>query len=209
MKRNTKEDILLASLNLFAHAGYDGVTMRDIAEQVGIRQSSIYKHFEGKQEIFDNLVERMDTEYREKLGEMRLAFGDSDKRAEQYIGKKLSDMAEIGVAMFKYWTQDEYASLFRKMLTIEQYHNSEIADLYDKYFLSGIIHFQSDIISHLVENGFFKQGNYRLMAMEFFGPIFFMITAYDVGQNKDDFEELIREHVKKFGKTHTVSVMED
>lgn len=209
MKRNTKEDILLAALNLFAYAGYDGVTMRDIAERVGIRQSSIYKHFEGKQEIFDNLVERMDTEYREKLGEMRLAFDDSDKRAEQYIGKKLSDMAEIGVAMFRYWTQDEYASLFRKMLAIEQYHNSEIADLYDKYFLCGIIQFQSDIISHLVENGFFKQGNYRLMAMEFFGPIFFMITAYDVGQDKDDYEELIREHVKKFGKEHTVSVMED
>lgn len=209
MKRNTKEDILLASLNLFAHSGYDGVTMRDIAEQVGIRQSSIYKHFEGKQQIFDKLVERMDKEYREKLGEMRLAFGDSNKRAEQYIGKKLSDMAEIGVAMFKYWTQDEYASLFRRMLTLEQYHNPEIASLYDKYFLSGIIHFQSDIISHLVESGFFKQGNYRLMAMEFFGPIFFMITAYDTGKGRDDFEELIREHIKKFGKTHAVSVMED
>ena len=209
MKRNTKEDILLASLNLFAHAGYEGVTMRDIAEQVGIRQSSIYKHFEGKQEIFDSLVERMDTEYRKKFGEMRLTFGDSDKRAEQYISKKLSDMAEIGVTMFKYWTQDEYASLFRKMLTIEQYHSSEIAKLYDKYFLSGIIHFQSEIISYLVENGFFKQGDYRLMAMEFFGAIFFMITAYDVGQDNDDFEELIREHVKKFAKTHAVSVMED
>ena len=209
MKKNTRENILLTSLKLFAHAGYDGVTMRDIAGQVGIRQSSIYKHFEGKQEIFNSLVERMDTEYREKLTQMSLAFGDSDKRAEQYIGKKLSDMAEIGVTMFKYWTQNKYASLFRKMLTIEQYHNLEIANLYDKYFLSGIINFQSDIISHLVENNFFKQGDYRLMAMEFFGPIFYMINAYDVVQDREEFEKLIREHIKKFGKAHAVSIKED
>jgi len=151
----------------------------------------------------------MDTEYREKLTQMSLAFGDSDKRAEQYIGKKLSDMAEIGVTMFKYWTQNKYASLFRKMLTIEQYHNLEIANLYDKYFLSGIINFQSDIISHLVENNFFKQGDYRLMAMEFFGPIFYMINAYDVVQDREEFEKLIREHIKKFGKAHAVSIKED
>ena len=63
MKRNTKEEILMESLRLFAYSGYSGVTMRDIAEKVGIRQSSLYKHFTGKQEIFDSIVERMDAEY--------------------------------------------------------------------------------------------------------------------------------------------------
>lgn len=37
MKRNTKEDILIAALNLFAEKGFDGVSVRDIAEEVGIR----------------------------------------------------------------------------------------------------------------------------------------------------------------------------
>ena len=42
-KRNTKETILFESLKLFADKGYDGVTVRDIAAEVGIKQSSLYK----------------------------------------------------------------------------------------------------------------------------------------------------------------------
>ena len=58
-KRNTKELILLEALKLFADKGYEGVSVRDIAAEVGIRQSSLYKHFESKQDIFDTLVETM------------------------------------------------------------------------------------------------------------------------------------------------------
>ena len=54
-KRNTKESILLKALELFADRGYEGVSVRDIAAEVGIRQSSLYKHFAGKQDIFDTL----------------------------------------------------------------------------------------------------------------------------------------------------------
>ena len=36
-KRNTKETILFESLKLFADKGYDGVTVRDIAAEVGIK----------------------------------------------------------------------------------------------------------------------------------------------------------------------------
>jgi len=47
-KRNTKETILFESLKLFADKGYDGVTVRDIAAEVGIKQSSLYKHYKKK-----------------------------------------------------------------------------------------------------------------------------------------------------------------
>ncbi|MDD2957372.1 MAG: TetR/AcrR family transcriptional regulator [Lachnospiraceae bacterium] len=209
MKRNTKEEILIESLRLFAQSGYNGVTMRDIAGSVGIRQSSLYKHFAGKQEIFESIVERMDAEYKAKLDKMRLASGnDSVQRAEQYAKKTLTAIADIGEALFKYWTQDEYASLFRKMLIVEQYRNPKLAALYQKYFLSGVIKFQEEIISSLIGKGFFKKGNPELLAMEFQGPIFLMITAYDTAENKTAFVELVREHVKNFGRQHAICVEE-
>lgn len=208
MKRNTKEEILMESLRLFAYSGYNGVTMRDIAGKVGIRQSSLYKHFAGKQEIFDSIVERMDAEYKSELDKIKLVPCDGDKRAEQYIQKTLNSMADIGEALFQYWTQDEYASLFRKMLIVEQYHNSDLAVIYNKYFLSGIIDFQETIVSHLIEKGFFKQGNPRLLAIEFYGPFFLMIAAYDIEKDNVAFKELMREHVKSFGKSHAVFVEE-
>ena len=62
-RRNTKEDILQASLRLFARAGFEATGMREIAAAVGIQPASVYKHFAGKQAILDAIVERMDERY--------------------------------------------------------------------------------------------------------------------------------------------------
>lgn len=38
----TKEKIVETALDLFSQRGYDGVSVRDIARAVGIRESSLY-----------------------------------------------------------------------------------------------------------------------------------------------------------------------
>lgn len=52
---STREKILNESLDLFAENGYHGTSMRKIAKAVGIKGSSIYNHFSGKEEIFSEL----------------------------------------------------------------------------------------------------------------------------------------------------------
>ena len=44
----TKARILWEALELFSSKGYKGVSVRDIAGAVGIRESSLYNHFKGK-----------------------------------------------------------------------------------------------------------------------------------------------------------------
>ena len=48
---NTKEKIFDVSLDLFSKKGYDSVSLREIAEEVGIRKSSIYSHYSSKEAI--------------------------------------------------------------------------------------------------------------------------------------------------------------
>jgi AcrR family transcriptional regulator len=48
---DTKKEILEASGLLFARHGYDGTSVVDIARIVGIKDASIYNHFDSKQEI--------------------------------------------------------------------------------------------------------------------------------------------------------------
>ena len=38
---------------------------------------------------------------------------------------------------FRFWTEDEFASGFRKMLTLEQYRNEEMAELYSQCIVTG------------------------------------------------------------------------
>ncbi|NDJ22238.1 TetR family transcriptional regulator [Nostoc sp. B(2019)] len=44
---------------LFRTRGYNAVTMRDIACEVGIRQASLYYHFASKEQLFVAVTERM------------------------------------------------------------------------------------------------------------------------------------------------------
>ena len=49
----TKRQILDSAYHLFAKNGYRGSSLRDIAEQAGIKAASIYNHFKSKEEIFE------------------------------------------------------------------------------------------------------------------------------------------------------------
>src|SRR3712207_7171292 len=48
--------ILSTSARLFATSGYDGTSMRDIADACGISKSLLYHHFADKDEIFARIA---------------------------------------------------------------------------------------------------------------------------------------------------------
>ena len=45
------------ALNHFALYGYEGASLQQIAEEVGIKKPSIYAHFKGKDDLFLNVVQ--------------------------------------------------------------------------------------------------------------------------------------------------------
>lgn len=58
MKLATRDRILDISERLFAEKGFEATTLRDIAREVGIQNPSLYKHFESKAEIYENVLDR-------------------------------------------------------------------------------------------------------------------------------------------------------
>ena len=56
---NTKERILDEALTLFSEKGYTNVFVGEIAERVGIKAPSLYKHYKNKQAIFDAIIGEM------------------------------------------------------------------------------------------------------------------------------------------------------
>ena len=56
MKVNNRDKIFDVSIDLFSKFGYDGVSVRQIAGEVGIKESSIYNHYNSKEAILDSIL---------------------------------------------------------------------------------------------------------------------------------------------------------
>lgn len=56
-KTSTRQTILSISIELFAQSGYANVSVRDIAQAVGIKPASLYYHFSNKQTLYLACIE--------------------------------------------------------------------------------------------------------------------------------------------------------
>ena len=216
-RRNTKEDILQASLRLFARAGFEATGMREIAAAVGIQPASVYKHFAGKQAILDAIVERMDERYDLTAAAIGMPEGGMDEQTRGYAATPVAQMADLGEAMFRYWTEDEFATLFRQMLTVEQYRTPELGALYRRYFIETPLAWQEGLFASMMEAGAFMRDDPRLLALEFFAPLMLLIQAADGDVKRaekgiiyiDERERLVdlaRQHVTRFGERHACAL---
>ena len=54
--RSRKKEIIDVASQLFKEKGYNAVSMRDIAQEMGIKAASLYNHITGKQEILSTII---------------------------------------------------------------------------------------------------------------------------------------------------------
>ncbi len=57
-----RDEIVAAATQLFAEKGYEGASMSDLAERVGLRKASLFHHFTSKEELREAVLERLITE---------------------------------------------------------------------------------------------------------------------------------------------------
>jgi AcrR family transcriptional regulator len=68
---DTRAAIQHTALELFTSKGYEATSMREIADDLGIKKASLYYHFKGKEDILNSLFERRGDEADELLGWVR------------------------------------------------------------------------------------------------------------------------------------------
>ena len=71
--------------------------------------------------------------------------GEEVDMPEKYDEISLKDFAGYSKSMFLYWTEDDFASSFRKMLTLEQFRSEEMQQLYQQYLVSGPSEYVKDL----------------------------------------------------------------
>ena len=103
---DTKERILQTALELFAHKGYEAVSVSDIAGALGLTKGALYRHFESKQAIFDGILARMERHDAQEARDHDLPEGTVEEDRSAYEAASLDDIIEFSKTMFRYWTED-------------------------------------------------------------------------------------------------------
>jgi len=194
---STKEMIIYVALDLISIDGYEGVSVRDIAKRVGVRESALYKHYKNKQDIFNSCVkvfgERMEGVRRQLMlpgtGETFVDYKDMN---EEMLVRNVQ-------RLFLFYLRDEVASKFRRILMMERYRNNDAEELYQSIFVDGAINYEKAVFEKLMEIGVLKMQDAYIMAVDFYSPILFLLQKYDnkEAQDKEALEE-IRNHIVNF-----------
>ncbi|MEA1890555.1 MAG: TetR/AcrR family transcriptional regulator [Pseudomonadota bacterium] len=88
---NTAQIILNKAIPLFASSGYAGVSMRDIANEVGISGAALYHHYPDKQSLY---VAAMEHAFTDKAAGIASAL-DSNGTAIDRLGRFITSFTEL------------------------------------------------------------------------------------------------------------------
>lgn len=200
---NTRASIIYQALSLFSDRGYEGVSMRDIASAVGIKAASIYNHFKSKEDIFHSIFDEMTKRFELMAAQMQIPLGEMDTVAEKYINVTEETLVTISKSMFLYFLKDDFASKFRRMLTIEQFRSTHAAEVFQSFFVDGVIHYQQALFDSMIKKGGFIECDPSIMALHFYSPIFLLLSKYDqLPCKENEALDALEKHVKQFSAVY-------
>ena len=191
---STKERILDAALTLFAENGYDGTSVEQIANIVGIKAPSLYKHYKGKEDILNALIDSAETWYEEMFGSEN-NIGEVPQSREEFI--KMT-MERISFTM-----RDPIIRKTRILLVQEQFRNERISEATTRHQLDGIQRMSAKIIEGRMDEGIVKSDDSDLLAAELTAPVVLQIARSDrQPQCEEECMEYIEKHLRHFCKVY-------
>ena len=187
---STKERILEEALTLFAKNGYDGTGVDLIAERVGIKGPSLYKHYKGKEDILNALIDSAEERYEEYFGSEE-NIGRLPKNKEEFVKRT---MERISFTM-----HDPMIRKIRMFLVQEQFRNERLAEVTTKHQLFGVQRMYSRIIRELMDEGLVVNDDPDLLAEELTAPAVLLVARFDrQPQHEKEILDEMEKHIRHF-----------
>ena len=195
---NTKKEILNAALDLFSVQGFEATSISQIANAVGIRKASLYSHFENKQAILVAIVKEVLERYAEHSIFALANWDDPD------FTKDKQDMTpDAAVQMIqgqlRYILHDPAISRARKMLTIEQFQNADLAKLQTRQNYEDVLRYFTGLVGFLIRQGVLTEDDPEIMAAQLCLPITVWLGLCDrEPEREQEVMGLVERHIRQF-----------
>ena len=190
----TKERILYAALDLMSEKGYDGVGVDLIAENAGLKGPSLYRHYKGKEDIFNSLIDLVESHYVE-------GFDLKNKRGEFPVN--MDALIENAMGRIQFTMYDDVIRKTRRILAMEQFRSERMAELTTCYHLENLQKMYANIFANMMEKGILKKDDPEYLALEFVSPVSLLIHMYDRQPEREaEVLEKIRKHFEHFARVY-------
>ncbi len=170
MAKDTKERILAAALKMFSQKGYEGTNIRELTASLGLVKSSMYRHFESKEAIWNALLDEMIDYYEER-------FGSPEHLPT--VPDTLEELVAMTMEMVDFTVHDEKIVMTRKLLSIEQFRDERARQLATKHFLTGLEAIFTRIFEAMMDKELLRRDDPALLAFAYTAPISALIHLCD------------------------------
>lgn len=195
--KNTKQEILNVSLDLFSIYGFEATSMSKIANTIGIRKASLYSHFESKQAILNEIIDEI-LEYYDK----KSIFVNTDWNTVD-VPENVDEIVKKIQEQIQFILHDPYISKARKMLVIEQFNNPILSKLQTKQNYIDVLNYFTEFIQLLIQKDILIKEDATIMASQFCLPITVWINLCDrEPERENEVMERIQKHIEQFFKVY-------
>ncbi|GIP41300.1 TetR family transcriptional regulator [Paenibacillus sp. J31TS4] len=193
---STKEKILDTAIDLFSHSSYSDVSIRDITQAVGIKESSLYYHFKSKDELLNHIFDIFQQEIQKVCPPVEVL--DSLLAAtppEVFL--------QQGLQKFKSYICDSprVSKISRIVSTMQFSHPRARAIILNNLYEQNIA-FLEIVFTKWMEQGYIHEYPARLLAAEYQYPVFSFITQYQImqfdGRDTSSIDNQLNDHVSFF-----------
>jgi len=92
-RSDTRARIQQVAVELFTEHGYEGTSLREIAERLGVTKAALYYHFRSKEDIIESLVQDLHQQMDELIGWASAQPRTAETRRE-ILGRYMTAVAE-------------------------------------------------------------------------------------------------------------------
>lgn len=178
MKTQTKDKIFDTALDLFSKKGYDSVSVRTIASEVGIKESSIYNHYSSKKDILMSILNYFEEYFKGNPLD--------DENIRKLLEENPEEFYHQGSEMFKQQIFEEKILKIMKLIFVQMYQIDEVKEFFLREILGGSTDFWSDVFEILIQkNVIGSDCNPNKLAEMYFG--FSMFKLWEIFLKYDDF----------------------
>lgn len=191
---STKEKIFDVSLDLFSQKGFDAVSVREIAREVGIRESSIYNHYKSKDAIRDSIFQY----FKKELMKMRPPEAKNLEKTDKIKPEIFIQRANLTLNLFK---DSKMEKIFR-IISSEQFRDERARKIMLRCLINEPYSFSKKVLEIMLNNGIIDNIDPNIKAMEFQYTIFSLFQEYLLlrsdGADTSKNEKLIEKHLEYF-----------